>query len=679
MAEKVLKTKIQLRYDEFTNWTTNNPFLKKGEIAVTVIPAAATNTGDVIPPAIMFKVGSGEEGDASKFNSLPWASALAADVHPWAKAKTAPVIPTVGNGKITIRQNNAEKGSFTVNQSGPTIIDLTDTLDTNTQYNLVLSGHTLTLQSKEKGETEWTKVKDITLPDNDTTYTFEEGAENGKFKVIPSVGDPISVPVHGLKSAAWKDENAFDAHGEADKVLGKTTDAASANTVYGAKAAAAAAQATANSKYTLPAGKIPKTDLSSDVQTSLGKADSALQSHQPVELSQGSTNGTLKLTVNGTVGAEVKVKNINNAAYKDVDTTVKSDSTNLITSGAVKTYVDDKVVSAVQYLGTVSNATELAALNPDSAGDFCRVSTAFGSYHASDILVCKTIKSGSTAATWDVIHGEANTWVKNTATADGYVVKTGGTSNAGKVWKVGTDGAPAWLADDNTNTSHNHTGKLGLICTGTGGTSGTVEYKAALKSETPNANTALAVPTANANRFYPVEVDKDGKLAVTVPWTDTKITDTNQKIKAGGETFGDNAVIDIVGGTNITVTPGTDKITINGKSDDAINGLITAKINDLDVSNITGMGAGKTIKTLTEANGKIDATFQDISITASQISNLAATHPGVDKTGTVTKVSATVGSGLKITGDATKTPNIDWDDTVVLVFDCGDSNGPLTE
>ena len=35
-----------------------------------------------------------------------------------------------------------------------------------------------------------------------------------------------------------------------------------------------------NAKYDKPSGGIPKTDLSSDVQTSLGKADSALQEHQ---------------------------------------------------------------------------------------------------------------------------------------------------------------------------------------------------------------------------------------------------------------------------------------------------------------------------------------------------------------------------------------------------------------
>ena len=51
----------------------------------------------------------------------------------------------------------------------------------------------------------------------------------------------------------------------------------------------------ASGKYSKPSGGIPKTDLASDVQTSLGKADSALQSHQAVvnsnpTLSWGSTS-----------------------------------------------------------------------------------------------------------------------------------------------------------------------------------------------------------------------------------------------------------------------------------------------------------------------------------------------------------------------------------------------------
>lgn len=68
-------------------------------------------------------------------------------------------------------------------------------------------------------------------------------------------------------------------------------------------------------KYTKPAGGIPKTDLASGVQTSLAKADSALQSHQTVKLESGTNNGTLKLTVNGTATDNIAVTNLGSAAF----------------------------------------------------------------------------------------------------------------------------------------------------------------------------------------------------------------------------------------------------------------------------------------------------------------------------------------------------------------------------
>lgn len=70
-----------------------------------------------------------------------------------------------------------------------------------------------------------------------------------------------------------------------------------------------------NGKYTKPSDGIPKSDLASDVQTSLGKADTALQSHQTVKLESGTNSGTLKLTVNGTATDNIAVKNLGSAAY----------------------------------------------------------------------------------------------------------------------------------------------------------------------------------------------------------------------------------------------------------------------------------------------------------------------------------------------------------------------------
>lgn len=55
-----------------------------------------------------------------------------------------------------------------------------------------------------------------------------------------------------------------------------------------------------NGKYNKPVGGIPKTDLSSAVQTSLGKADSALQEHQDISSKEDKTNKVTSIDENST-------------------------------------------------------------------------------------------------------------------------------------------------------------------------------------------------------------------------------------------------------------------------------------------------------------------------------------------------------------------------------------------
>ena len=67
-----------------------------------------------------------------------------------------------------------------------------------------------------------------------------------------------------------------------------------------------------------------------------------------------------------------------------------------------------------------------------------------------------------------------------------------------------------------------NTGTVTSIITGTGLTGGTIEtsgtIKANLTSDTALSNAALTV-TEDANRIYPVRIDKNSKLVVVVPWT----------------------------------------------------------------------------------------------------------------------------------------------------------------
>jgi hypothetical protein len=87
------------------------------------------------------------------------------------------------------------------------------------------------------------------------------------------------------------------------------------------------------------------------------------------------------------------------------------------------------------------------------------------------------------------------------------------------------------VTDTDTNSAHSHSAGVGLLLgdTNTGGTSGTVAYKAALVNETKSSN-AASYTAGGSSKFYAVQLDKDGKLAVYVPWdanTDTKVKQSN--------------------------------------------------------------------------------------------------------------------------------------------------------
>lgn len=75
---------------------------------------------------------------------------------------------------------------------------------------------------------------------------------------------------------------------------------------------------------------------------------------------------------------------------------------------------------------------------------------------------------------------------------------------------------------------------------------------------------------------------------------------------------------------------------------------VTNAINALDVSDISGFGTGKTLATLKEENGKISATFQNISITKSQVSDFSHTHGNIQNGGTLQTNDITIANGDKL-------------------------------
>ena len=93
----------------------------------------------------------------------------------------------------------------------------------------------------------------------------------------------------------------------------------------------------------------------------------------------------------------------------------------------------------------------------------------------------------------------------------------------GKVLKV-VSGVPEWSDDNNTNTAHSHNVGVGLTGSGNAGTSGgTYTYKVNLRDEHV-ASYSSTYTAGGSTKFYAVQLDKDNKLSVYVPWTDNNTT-----------------------------------------------------------------------------------------------------------------------------------------------------------
>lgn len=248
MAEKNLNVRIALKYDTYTNWTTNNPILKAGEVAIATIASGNTQeVNSITPPQVLLKVGDG----TSNYNALPFVSAKAADVYSWAKKSEEEFTTWV---KELINTEGAYDTKGAAAQALKDAKAYTDALK-----NGAVKSNTDAISA----------IKDGTTIDS---FKDVETALAGK----QAVGD------YATKAEAKGYADAKDtAIAEAKKA---GDDAQSALNTYKASndEALAGVKATAEAAYVKPETGIAKTDLASDVQASLAKADTALQSHQDI-------------------------------------------------------------------------------------------------------------------------------------------------------------------------------------------------------------------------------------------------------------------------------------------------------------------------------------------------------------------------------------------------------------
>lgn len=572
MAEttKTLKTRIQLKYDTLANWNAvASTFVpNKGEVCFVEIP-----TGDATAttaPTVLFKVGDG----TTTWGALKWGSALAADVYAWAKA--------------------ANKPSYTASEVG-----VNETAFPGLMKKGTITG--ITMNGASKGTSG--------VVDLGTVVTDVSGKQD---KAVSITGITATTVNEALKELS-------------DRV---------------------------NGKYSKPAGGIPKSDLASAVQASLEAADNAVstdafntfKSENTQAINDAKAAGTAAsaalesykktneaalakkvdktITVNGhALSANVTVTKgdvgLGSVVNAGQDTAPTANSTNYVTSGGVKKYVDDAIGGVTQFdIVKVDTYDKLPTTG--KKGVIYIVPHSHNDDHDSyDEYIWNT---ALTTPSYEKI---GNTDV-NLA---GYVNALSGTANSGVVTNITKSGSTISVTSANLTTSAPSASgnSVEFIDSVSQAANGKITAtKKTVRTATASA-LGLVKGGTTSGQNYGVTIASDGSMTVNVPWADHN---DNQTVKTSTTTFDKNAAVEIKGGVNITVSAtntSTEKsITINGKSD-------------------------ADIKTLAEAQIKI--------------------HPGADKKGTVESVAAD--TGLKITGTPTVNPIVGFDPDCTFVFDCG--------
>ena len=553
MATTTLNTRIALKYDTLTNWNAAEFILKKGEVAICSLANSETAEQST-PPAVLLKVGDG----VHKFRELPWASGLAADVYGWAKAATKP--------------------SYTPGEVGADS-----------------AGSAASALASAKAYTD----QQIGALPAQAEYTLETGDTDGSLvlkKDGVAVGD--AAVVKGWATLLAKAQKGVD-------------DAAAA------AAAAQAAQSTADGKYSKPAGGIPKTDLAEAVQTSLGKADTALQNHQTVTLESGTNNGTVKITVNGTATDNVAVKGLKSAAYTE---------SSAYATAAQGTKADNAMPKAGgAFTGAVTVQAPTAEMNPATKQ---YVDTAINAVKQFEYQVVTELPTAA-QATMGKIYLKAHSHNPSDGQPDSYDEFI--TVQSGSTYK--------WERIGNTDID----------------LSGYVPTTRKINNKALSSDINLGASDVGVTEAAFPGLNKTGTV------TAVKMNGTTKNPASG--------VVDL--GTVITAHQD-----ISGKQDklttDQLN-AVNSGITEAKVSTYDGYATGKQDKLSTAQLNAVNSGITSGKVTtydgyASKISTLEG-KPGLDKVGTVTSVSA--GVGLKVTGTAAVAPKVEIDDSVVFVFDCG--------
>ena len=636
MPEKILNTRIQLKYDTYENFTTNNPVLKAGEVAIATVPTGGS-LQQVTPPAVVIKVGDG----TSEYNDLPFASALAADVYAWAKKANLEVadMPNITTAKVT---DFATATDARINAK-INAIDAT----VNATAGQFITGITQT-------DGKITAVTSAAIPAA-PEYTIVAGSTAGTI-TLEKDGEPVTGATN-IKINGW------------DALVAEVGE-----------------------KYVKPSSGIPATDLASAVQSNLTAASTAVQTVQfaGTNLTKSGTTASINQTAARTAlglgsAAYTASTAYATAAQGDLaDTAVQPEdlgtlaSLNTITDAQVSATANiaqSKINGLTSALNSKANSSTVSAMNT-------RLNTA-----ESDIDELQT-KVGDLGNALHFVGAGTYANIPSTGEdGDVYVVTGTSEANSGKeyVWANG-----AW----------NEFGDTSDYLLSSTATATYVPLTRTVNGHALSANITLDADDVGAATSADITSAINGldmaALTVGAGYTINSLSQTNGVVSANRVAIAINANQVTAGTFADARIPALAISKINGLQTELNSKLEAADLDALEAdvaaleTNVANLASNKqaasatltAISGLANTAGFVKRTTTGFSVdtntyqTAAQVNTLINTalnsHAGIDKVGTVTSVSAAANSGLKVT-NGTTTPVIDFDANTTFVFYCGTS------
>ena len=616
--EKILNTRIQLKYDTLANWSSSTFILKAGELAIVSLGETKDGTvaGDVNQHPVLFKVGDGNH----TFAQLPYASALAADVYAWAKASDVKLegktikfvgtnkeiaIPYITESEATTLINNALKAYSTTEQMNAAIKVETDraveaegALDDKIDG---VAGRVTTLEG-HVGDTTKGLLKDVA----DLKTAVGDGG---------SVATKIESAINALDSEKSQAAGVDGLALSITQVDGKITTISGsiAAETYDAYGAAAAAQAAAATDATNKANSA-QAAAATDATNKANAAKDAANTYTDGEIDK--VEATIEKVVDGTTPV---------AKATNADQLGGTAAANY----ALKTYVDQAETDAVNTAKTYADNIKKEILTGDST-------TELKDAYDTLVEIQTWIEGAGVDATelTEAIAAEAGTRASEITRVEGLVTTEAGT-RASEITRV-----------------------EGLI---------TAETSRADTAEKANAK-AISDEAARAKAAEEALEESIQALGIT----DGKVANAaNADMAAKADSLTDNAKAEVKG---VKVDNATNADNLGGTA--AANYALKTYVDQAETDAVN-TAKGYTDAREVEIKKYADQAEADAIAAANQYTdNLAGNYATAAQGAKADSAlqSIEVGTGLKVSAKASNKQTIEIDDTVIFVFDCGSAS-----